>query len=339
MPGSRPGRRVGGLLPGLLVALVVAGCGGTAGSSSTRAPEQIPAATSGATPAATPTTTPTATPTTTPAATPEHRDDLAELAEEEAGRASADRRPTRPVFRGPVLGGDISWPQCPRGMGIPQRRTLGAPMPLPDARYVVIGLTNGPGFFVNPCLADQVEWARRNRLLTAAYAVASYPDADTVDRHRTSGPFDGSTRLGALANTGYQQTRFNVASMVDAGLRSPIVWIDVEPVSDFDWSADPVANAAVVRGAARAYVDAGYRIGVYSTPYLWAQIVDDFALGVPEWRAAGETSRAEAARRCGDDWTIQGGEAVLGQWLEDDRDRNITCPGVHRDLTRWFHAS
>jgi hypothetical protein len=325
VPAVGPGRRASRLLPGLLVAVAVAvaGCGGGAGS---RAADPAPAPTSAATP-------------TTPAATPEPRDGLAELAEEEAWQAPADPRPTRLVFRGPVLGGDISWPQCPRGMGIPERRSWGAPLPLAGARYVVIGLTNGPGFFANPCLADQVDWARRNRLLTAAYAVASYPDADAVRLHGTDGPFDGSTGLGALANTGYQQARFNVGSMVGAGLRSPIVWIDVEPVTDFEWSADPVANAAVVHGAARGYADAGYRIGVYSTPYLWAQIVDDLALGVPEWRAAGETSRAEAARRCADDWTIQGGEAVLAQWLEDERDRNVTCPRVHRDLTRWFHSS
>ena len=55
-------------------------------------------------------------------------------------------------------------------------------MPLKEVRYVVVGLTNGPGFSANPCLADQVDWARRHRLLTAAYAVASYPGAAKVAR-------------------------------------------------------------------------------------------------------------------------------------------------------------
>jgi hypothetical protein len=308
-----------GRLAAVAVAIaLLAGCGDAAEPSRPPAAEPTPASTS--------------------AASPERRDDLAESAEAEASRAHAGPAPTRPVFRGPVLGGDLGWPQCPRGMGIPQRRSQGAPLPLAGVRYVVIGLTNGPGFVANPCLADQVDWARRHRLLTAAYAVASQPDAGTVARYGTDGPFDASTRLGALANTGYQQARLNLTSMIEAGLRSPIVWIDVEPVPDFDWSADPVANAAVVRGVARGYVSAGYRIGIYSTPYLWTQIVGDLALGVPEWRAAGLTSRAEAARRCGDDWGIQGGDAVLSQWVEQDRDRNVTCPGVHRQLTRWFHS-
>ena len=121
-----------------------------------------------------------------------------------------------------------------------------------------------------------------------------------------------------------------------ADLASPLVWVDVEPVPDFDWSADPVANAAVVEGAVRGYRDAGYRVGIYSTPALWTGVVGDLALGLPEWRAAGETSRAEARERCGADWTIQGGDAVLGQWVEAGRDQNITCPGVSADLGRWF---
>src|SRR5687768_6976562 len=64
------------------------------------------------------------------------------------------RRPPR--TDGLVLGGDVSWPQCPEGMGIPERPTQGLPMPLPSARFVVLGLTNGPAFTPNPCLDDQV---------------------------------------------------------------------------------------------------------------------------------------------------------------------------------------
>jgi hypothetical protein len=53
-------------------------------------------------------------------------------------------------FDGPVTGGDVSWPQCPKGMGIPQKRSLGLPMPVPSAKFVILGLTNGPGFTPNP---------------------------------------------------------------------------------------------------------------------------------------------------------------------------------------------
>jgi len=237
----------------------------------------------------------------------------------------------------PVLGADISWPQCPRGMGIPERPTQGSPPPVDEARYVILGLTNGPSFYPNPCLADQVADVRARGRMAAAYAVASFPEPVRLARHGDDGPYDGGDRLGALANTGYAQAEFNVETMNDAGLLSPIVWIDVEPVPDFEWSADREANAAVVGGLARGYRDAGYAIGVYSTPYLWEQVVGGVELGVPEWRAAGHTSGAAALATCEPDEDIQGGEAVLGQWVERNRDMNLTCPGVSLELERWFH--
>jgi hypothetical protein len=173
--------------------------------------------------------------------------------------------------------------------------------------------------------------------MAAAYAVSSYPDADTLDEHKDDGPFDGRTRLGALSNVGYQQARYNVATMRQAGLSSPIVWIDVEPVPVFEWSGDKQANAAVVVGAARGYTDSGYPVGTYSTPALWDAVVGDLRMDVPEWRAAGQTSQAEALRRCEGDWSFGGGPGVLGQWVADSRDLNVTCPGTSSQMYRWFH--
>ena len=245
------------------------------------------------------------------------------------------RRPPR--TDGLVLGADVSWPQCPEGMGIPEKRSQGLPMPRPSARFVVLGLTNGPGFTANPCLDDQVRWVRERGLMAAAYAVTSLPDDAVLEEHADDGPYDADTRLGALSNAGYQQALFNVATMQRAGLLSPVVWVDVEPVPVFAWSSEEEANAAVVVGATQGYADAGYAVGTYSTPALWETVVGSLALALPEWRAAGLTSRAEALRRCRPDWSFQGGDAVLAQWVEGSRDHDVTCPGVGRELARWFH--
>jgi hypothetical protein len=242
-----------------------------------------------------------------------------------------------PRQTGPVLGADVSWPQCPKGMGIPLKRSTGSPMPIDAARFVILGLTNGPGFYPNPCLASQVEWVRSRGLMAAAYSVISYPERRHLEAYGDQGPYDGSTRLGALSNVGYQQAKFNLNTMRSAGLQSPIVWLDVEPVPEFDWPTDLVANAAVVRGAARGYTDSGFAIGAYSTQALWSHVVGDLALGVPEWRAAGQTSREEALRRCGQDRMFQGGESVLSQWVEDGRDQNVTCGDTSAQMHRWFH--
>ncbi|WP_205473479.1 hypothetical protein [Nocardioides sp. SYSU D00038] len=311
----------------LVSVLAAAGCGGGG------TPDAGPPASSSP-PAATPTPPPAAPELPDPRAdvpsdVPTERDPLADAAEAAASAAaeSGDL----------VLGGDISWPQCPEGMGIPERPTMGLPMPKPEARYVIIGLTNGPAFFPNPCLADQVAWVRQRGLMVSAYSVLSHPNAATLRRHGGTGPFDGGDRLGALKNVGYQQARFNVRNMERAGLLTPMVWLDVESVPGFDWTGDRQANAAVVQGAFQGYRDAGYSVGVYSTPAIWAGIVGDLSFGVPEWRAAGPTGLAEALERCGDDWSIQGGPGVLGQWVEDDRDLNTTCPGTSGDLSGLFH--
>jgi hypothetical protein len=209
-------------------------------------------------------------------------------------------------------------------MGIPEKRSEGLPMPVSGAAFIVIGLTNGPGFVANPCVADQVAFARQRKLLTAAYSVIS-------------GPTRFSPRGLTGEQLGYQQAKFNIATMKRVGLVTPIVWLDVESVPKFDWGGDKQANAAVIRGAAKGYTDAGYAVGVYSTPYLYANVAGGLRMGVPEWRAAGQTSEREARSRCGTDWVIQGGRGVLGQWVEDRRDRNITCPGAAAQLGRWFH--
>ncbi len=174
-----------------------------------------------------------------------------------------------PPRDGPVLGADISWPQCPPGMGIEHKETSGQPLPTAEAEYVVIGLTNGPGFYANPCLADQVAWVRERGLLVSAYSVISWPDQAAQDEY------------GGLHEAGYAQAQFNVQSMQAAGLETPIVWLDVEQVPFYEWSTDVVANAEVVVGAAQGYVDAGYRVGVYSTPYIWESLVGDLELGAP----------------------------------------------------------
>ncbi len=315
-------RTLTSLLPAIAMVVGLAGCGAGSGEPGT-AQDGTPSGSRSAAP--------------DPGVAPSDVATLLASVNAAAESLKADPVPPPAKPRARVFGADISWPQCPKGMGIPEKRTQGQPMPTEAAEFVVMGLTNGPSFVANPCLADQVAWAKERNLMVAAYAVTSYPDRQTLKALGDEGPFDGRTRLGALRNVGYQAAGFNLVSMAEAGLRTPIVWIDVEPVASFEWSDDPVANAAVVQGVVRGYRDRGMRIGFYSIPTLWQLVVGDLAFGAPEWRAAGETSLDEALRRCRSDWSFQGGKAFLGQWVEDNRDRNVTCPGQADDLSRWFH--
>ena len=226
-----------------------------------------------------------------------------------------------------VVGRDVSWPNCPKGLGIPSRRTQGKPMPPPSARFVVIGLTNGPAFHPNPCLAAQVDYARSRHLWAAAYAVLTFP---TRGQLRT---------YGGPRAAGRAQARQNVAAMRAVGLPAPVVWVDVEPVSPpAPWSPRVRANRAVLDGALAAYRRAGLRVGFYSTPSMWRGIVGRVRPALPEWRTAGPATRSAALARCGRRHSFQGGPAVLTQWYSPREDFDVLCPGRPADdvLAEYF---
>ena len=226
-----------------------------------------------------------------------------------------------------VVGRDVSWPNCPKGMGIASRRSQGKPMPPASARFVVIGLTNGPAFHPNPCLAAQVDYAKERHLWAAAYAVLTFPTPGQLRRYGAAGPHRHAREAGRLWNTGWAQARQNVAAMRSVGLSSPIVWVDVEPVSPpAPWSRRVPANRAVLDGAIAAYEAAGLDIGFYSTAHLWNEIVGPARYGFPEWRTAGLSTRRAALAMCRRN-PIQGGRAVIAQWYSPREDFNLLCPG------------
>lgn len=252
----------------------------------------------------------------------------------------ATAAPLAPSATTVTVGGDVSWPQCPVGMGIPSRRSLGLPMPGATARFVVIGLTNGPAFTPNPCLATQVAWARERGLPTSTYAVATWPTARQLARHGTTGPYAGTTLRSRLRNVGYAEGRYNLARLASVGLTVPHVWIDVEHYSIRPWSSSRRNNRAVVRGIVRAYQDAGVATGFYSTTLQWPDIVGTARWGLPEWHTAGPRSKAVALSRC-TERSFQGGPIVLAQWWTDTADHDLVCPAgpATSSMTAFFATS
>jgi hypothetical protein len=242
-----------------------------------------------------------------------------------------------------LIGGDISWPNCPTGMGIPSRRTEGQPLPTADATDAIIGLTYGRGFHPNPCLADQVAWAKGRGLWTGAYAVATFPTTRQRAKYGGTGPWSADHKTGRLRNTGYQQAAFNVASMHSADFDVPMIWVDVEPYAVRPWSASIVNNRDVLRGVVRGYEDSGYRVGFYSYERGWRAIVGAWhKTAYPAWVPVGQAryGRALAAQRCGLA-SFSRGDVWIGQWVKGHRDKDITCraltgraAGLH-ELTRY----
>jgi len=234
----------------------------------------------------------------------------------------------------PNRGVDISWPECPTDVGIPLRKGQGKPMPSPTTGFVVLGLTNGPGFTPNPCIADQLAFVRANRIPVAAYAMTTYPTNAQVRLYGGHGPSPATTTLGRLTNVGVAQARYNIATMKALSISSSMVWIDIETYAPWDWTTNHARNAAVVRGAVWAYQKAGYRVGFYSTVYMWSKIVGTAGpRGYPEWRTVGATTSRAALARCSTA-SFAGGRAVLSQWWTATKDYDLLCPAYATPASR-----
>lgn len=257
--------------------------------------------------------------------------------------ASAEEAVTTPVAQGSVVGAgvrgaDISWPNCPKGMGVPGRRTLGLPLPTAKARYFVIGLTNGRAFTRNPCLAGHVRAATARGVDASAYTMLSYPNRAERRKHGWSGPFGTATYADRIANVGYAQAAFALDTMVAAGFPAPFVWIDVEPRAERRWSRSTTNNQALIRGALRASGDRGIGAGIYTYALAWRQITGNMALDVPLWAPGHSRARTFAGRmrqtaascaRAG----FTGGPLVMTQWVWRNRDHNVTCPAIETVTT------
>ena len=237
--------------------------------------------------------------------------------------------PAQAVDETPRKGADISWPNCPKGMGIPSRRTQDQPLPKKHAQFVVIGLTNGPGFYPNPCIARQVRKMKKRGLHIGTYAMTTFPKRKQIATYGQDGPWPATTRRNRLRNTGYAQAEFNLATMARVGLNSSFMWVDVEPYPVAPWTSNRKNNKAVLDGVLKGYRDAGLDVGFYTSPGPWADIIGTARYGLPEWRTAGghpwsNTDYSDARRMCRVS-SVQGGPVLMGQWWDTKRDYDWLC--------------
>jgi hypothetical protein len=198
-------------------------------------------------------------------------------------------------------------------------------MPGPGAQFVIVGVTNGPGFYPNPCLTHELRWVHRRHLLLGGYAMTTYPTAALIRQHGHTGPYAGTSARSALRNTGYAEALYNIATMARVGMSVPMIWVDVEPYPVAPWSRSFARNRAVVTGVMRAYRDAGFKVGLYTNPNGWGQVVGNWRLPlVPTWSTVGSRGANNARHSC----TVgpPGGPTWIAQWWIGPRDHDLTCP-------------
>jgi hypothetical protein len=203
----------------------------------------------------------------------------------------------------PTHGVDISFPQCARTL-----RDM-------DRGFMVVGLDGGMPDRPNPCFAAQWRFALRQA------GVAVY--VNTADTGR-----------GDPDEVGRRAARGDLEALAEHGIAPGTpVWLDVELPEV--WRGSAARHRAVIAAHLRALADAGYPVGVYSAPALWAQITGDATLDVPTWVGIGRAPADRAAAMCARD-SFGGWRPDIVQRIgtgSDGRslDRNLPCPGV--DLT------
>jgi len=244
-----------------------------------------------------------------------------------------------PPPAGTTAGVDVSWPQCPVARG-----GYANPMPASWATLVVIGISQGSAFTTNPCLADEVAWARARHAWVAAYVLPTYPTNAEYARYGGHGPYPTRTVAGRLMNVGWAQAGYWIAAAKDAGLTTPMVWVDVEQKQKrLRWPARPAdRNLPVLNGLLAGLKAAGKRTGVYTAASHWAQITGGVRTGLPEWSTVGPRTAALAAATCARPG-VQGSPVVLAQYYTalptGNTDYDLLCPSAHPETRlAWYFA-
>jgi hypothetical protein len=236
----------------------------------------------------------------------------------------------RPMVGPSVDGNDFSWPQCPKGIGNGQ----GQPLPRGHRLFMIVGLSNGTGLHENPCLASQWAFAREHADHVTGYTVPTYPTR-AERRDARTGHFGRCFHLRCrLRNSGWAQGQYAAASLESLHAHPPLVWVDVETRYRHPWTGHPSRNRLVVKAVIASLGRAGYRVGIYSTNYMWHRIVN-YETRLPEWVPAGSTKR-------GCFQPISRGPVWFSQWGHyyksgNGYDENGLCrraPALHRMFER-----
>jgi hypothetical protein len=233
-----------------------------------------------------------------------------------------------------LLGNDVSWPQCNKDLPAGQA-------------FAIVGVNSGLANNTNPCLQEQLEWAR-----SSSGAAASQPKAqlyvNTANPGRAGSwwPVSDEYPTGSKVHNPYGPCRagdygtacaymYGYAKAFDAayvrGVSNPAAyfwWLDVE--TENTWSSNKDANRTVLEGMTDFFhsIDAD-GVGIYSTGQQWNRIVGSVSSSsnlypLPSW-LAGARNASSAAAACSKAPLTAGGKVVLTQFIRDGLDFNHPC--------------
>ncbi len=260
--------------------------------------------------------------------------------------------PAASASNGPRVARDISFPQC------------GGPLPrLQSGSLGVLGTNNGTAFTRNPCLTQELAWAKRLPNAPAFYANTGNP-GPSLAKHWPIGQTSPKVCSAADPNSvgcsydyGWNAGWQSYSSATDAAQRLHHIgrdealrraanvewWLDIETMNS--WLAidgSPVRSAqlrdtATIVGEIDVLHFAGVaRVGIYSTPYQWNLItggsrVTAGQLGPTAQWLAGYDSKSAAIAGCSDPGFLPGPVHMTQYFASDGFDADIVCPDPDRD--------
>ena len=228
-------------------------------------------------------------------------------------------------------GNDVSYPQC------------GGPLPT-GHDFGLVGVDGGRPFDPNPCLAEQIAWARTAG--RPAYYVNTANPGVSLSTHWPVGQRSPRTcargdlgSAGCAFDYGWNAARDSLARAraAAATVGAPDVtkstwWLDVEVHNT--WEALEKGpkprllrnDTAVLKGMTALLHRRGVRaVGVYSTAHQWQRITGGATLHRARIWYAGTTTQAVARRHCSRSFSFTGGPVKLSQFLRNGFDADLRC--------------
>jgi hypothetical protein len=223
------------------------------------------------------------------------------------------------LFNVGSTGIDVSWPMSNCNA-----------KPSSDAAFGIVGVTGGLDFTSNNCLFSEAHWFNQLSL----YMNTGFPGVDYASKADHSPLHCVYSDDACLAyNYGYNAAAYAMLYAASQNIHSTVWWLDVE--TENSWTNSAADNQASIQGSIDAIKRAVIlpTIGIYSTPYQWKVITNNWRNGLPNWVGTGSSLRADAIRACsGNNFT--GGGTMLTQYtLELDHDY------VCYDAANWHAGS
>lgn len=243
------------------------------------------------------------------------------------------------VLRGsssPTTGYDISYPQC--SASYPSNPLFG-----------IVGVNGGLANTPNPCLANELRWARdapgpkhpKHQRLSlyidtanpGAHHVADWPSGGTTPYGRCNGLLTDACSY--LYGEQRSEHSYRLVAAIDRhSAETAPWWLDVELSAS--WARLYELNGAALEGFVQGLQNSGATgpIGIYSTRAQWHDITgltplttsSEFDSGLPDWVAGTRATLAQARRNCANGG-FTGEAPTLAQYRIGARDADLRCPG------------